>query len=306
MPNLQNQRIVVTGATGLVGSRLCSALEQAGAAPIRAVRRPVKDESRELFWNPDRGEIDRAKLEGVDAVVHLAGENISGGRWTEAFKQKILDSRIKGTHLIADALSRLERKPHRFLCASAIGYYGSRGDEVMTEQSAPGDDFLADVCRQWEANCQAARDAGIPVANIRIGVVLSTKGGALHKMLTPFKLGLGGKIGDGRQYMSWIAIDDLVGAIVHLLARDEPATGPVNIVAPHPVTNLEFTKTLGQALHRPTLFPMPAFAARLAFGEMADALLLSSTRVAPQALKTAGYQFQFPELAPTLHHLLEK
>lgn len=306
MPNLQNQRIVVTGATGLVGSRLCTALEQAGVTPIRAVRRPVKDEARELFWNPNRGEIDRAKLEGVDAVVHLAGENISGGRWTEAFKQKILDSRVKGTHLISDALARLERKPRQFICASAIGYYGNRGDEVMTEQSPPDDDFLANVCRQWEANCQAARDAGIPVTNIRIGVVLSTEGGALQKMLTPFKLGAGGKIGDGRQYMSWIAIDDLVAVIVHLLARDEPVAGPVNVVAPHPVTNAEFTKTLGHVLHRPTIFPMPAFAARLAFGEMADALLLSSTRVAPKALEASGYKFQYPELEPTLRHLLKK
>ena len=306
MPNLQNQRIVVTGATGLVGSRLCTALEQASATPIRAVRRPVKDEARELFWNPNRGEIDRAKLEGVDAVVHLAGENISGGRWTEAFKQKILDSRVKGTHLISDALARLERKPRQFICASAIGYYGNRRDEVMTEQSPPDDDFLANVCRQWEANCQAARDAGIPVTNIRIGVVLSTEGGALQKMLTPFKLGAGGKIGDGRQYMSWIAIDDLVAVIVHLLARDEPVAGPVNVVAPHPVTNAEFTKTLGHVLHRPTIFPMPAFAARLAFGEMADALLLSSTRVAPNALEASGYKFQYPELEPTLRHLLNK
>ncbi|MBA4104249.1 MAG: TIGR01777 family protein [Pirellula sp.] len=306
MPALQNQRIVVTGATGLVGSLLCTELEKAGAQVIRAVRRPVQDEARELYWNPDRGEIDRAKLEGVDAVVHLAGENIAGGRWTEAFKQKILDSRIKGTHLISDALARLERKPRVFICASAIGYYGNRGADVMTEQSAPDTDFLAKVCQQWEASCQAARDAGIPVTNIRIGVVLSPDGGALAKMLTPFKLGAGGKIGSGDQYMSWIALDDLVGAIVYLLARDEPIVGPVNIVAPNPATNLGFTKTLGRVLSRPTFFPMPAFAARLAFGEMADALLLSSTRVAPQALISSGFKFQYPELEPALRRLLNR
>ena len=306
MPALQNQRIVVTGATGLVGSLLCNKLEKAGAKAIRAVRRPVQDDARELYWNPDRGEIDRAKLEGVDAVVHLAGENIAGGRWTEAFKQKILDSRIKGTHLISDALARLERKPRVFICASAIGYYGNRGADVMTEQSAPDTDFLAQVCAQWEASCQAARDAGIPVTNIRIGVVLSPDGGALAKMLTPFKLGAGGKIGSGDQYMSWIALDDLVGAIVYLLSRDEPVTGPVNIVAPNPATNLGFTKTLGRVLSRPTFFPMPAFAARLLLGEMADALLLSSTRVAPQALISSGFKFQYPELEPALRHLLHR
>lgn len=306
MPPLQNQRIVVTGASGLVGSLLCAELEKAGAQAVHAVRRPVKDETRELYWNPDRGEIDRAKLEGVDAVVHLAGENIAGGRWTEAFKQKILDSRVKGTHLVSDALARLERKPRTFICASAIGYYGNRGADVMTEQSTPDTDFLANVCQQWEASCRAARDAGIPVANLRIGVVLSQDGGALAKMLTPFKLGLGGKVGSGEQYMSWIALDDLVGAIVYLLARDEPVVGPVNVVAPNPATNLGFTKTLGRVLGRPTIFPMPAFAARLAFGEMGDALLLSSTRVAPNALLAAGYQFQYPELEPALRHLLKR
>jgi uncharacterized protein (TIGR01777 family) len=306
MLSLQNQRIVVTGATGLVGSLLCTELEKAGAQVISAVRRPVQDEARELYWNPDRGEIDRAKLEGVDAVVHLAGENIAGGRWTEAFKQKILDSRVKGTHLISDALARLERKPRVFICASAIGYYGNRGADVMIEQSAPDTDFLAKVCEQWEASCQAARDAGIPVTNIRIGVVLSPDGGALAKMLTPFKLGAGGKVGSGAQYMSWIALDDLVDAIVYLLARDEPVVGPVNVVAPNPATNLGFTKTLGRVLGRPTIFPMPAFAARLAFGEMADALLLSSTRVVPQALISSGFKFQYPELEPALRHLLNR
>ena len=306
MPSLANQRILITGASGLVGSRLSAELAKLGALPIAAVRRPVKDEAHELYWNPDRGEIDRAKLEGIDAVVHLAGENISGGRWTEAFKQKILDSRVKGTHLIADALAHLQRKPRVFISASAIGYYGNRGADVMTEQSSPDTDFLANVCQQWEAACQPARDAGIPVTNLRIGVVFSADGAALAKMLTPFKLGLGGKVGSGAQYMSWIAIDDLVSAIIFLLSRDEPVVGPVNVVAPNPATNLGFTKTLGRVLGRPTVFPMPAFAARLMFGEMGDALLLSSTRVAPNALLGAGYQFQYPELEPALRHLLKR
>lgn len=306
MPSLANQRILITGASGLVGSRLSAELTKLGAQPVAAVRRPVKDEARELYWNPDRGEIDRAKLEGIDAVVHLAGENISDGRWTEEFKRKILESRVKGTHLIADALAHLQRKPRVFVSASAIGYYGNRGADVMTEQSSPDDDFLANVCRQWEAAAQPARDAGIPVTNIRIGVVLSADGAALAKMLTPFKLGLGGKIGSGEQYMSWVTIDDLVGAIIFLLSRDEPVVGPVNVTAPNPATNLGFTKTLGRALGRPTIFPMPAFVVKLLFGEMGDALLLSSTRVAPQALQSAGYQFQYPELEPALRHLLKK
>ena len=296
-------RIVVTGATGLVGAQLVAALEQSGAQVIRAVRRPVKDESRELSWDPEAGKIDAARFEGVDAVVHLAGENIAGGRWSEAFKRKIRDSRVKGTRLIAEAIAGAKNGPRTFVCASAIGYYGSRGDETLTESSAPGDDFLAKVCQEWEAACQPARDAAVRVVNTRIGVILSTKGGALKKMLTPFKLGLGGKVGDGRQYMSWVALDDVVGAMQFALTTSQ-VSGPINLVAPRAVTNLAFTKTLGQVVSRPTIFPMPAFAARLAFGEMADALLLSSTRVDPQALTAAGYQFRWPELEPALRHLI--
>lgn len=301
--SLAKMRIVVTGATGLVGTQLVDALEQSGAQAIRAVRRPVKDESRELSWDPEAGKIDAARFEGVDAVVHLAGENIAGGRWSESFKRKIRDSRVKGTRLISEAIAAAKNGPRTFVCASAIGYYGSRGDETLTESSAPGDDFLAKVCQEWEEACRPARDAGVRVVNTRIGVILSTKGGALKKMLTPFKLGLGGKVGDGRQYMSWVALDDVVAAIQFALATQQ-ASGPMNLVAPRAVTNLEFTKTLGGVLSRPTIFPMPAFAARLAFGEMADALLLSSTRVDPQALTAAGYQFRWPELEPALRHLL--
>ena len=300
--SLRNQRIVVTGATGLVGSRLCRELEQAGAKPIRAVRRPSRS-STELSWNPETGEIEPAKLEGVDAVVHLAGENIAGRRWSAAFKQKIRDSRIKGTGLIAGALARASSRPRTFVCASAIGYYGDRGDEQLTESSSPGSDFLADVCREWEAACEPARAAGIRTVNARIGVILSPEGGALKKMLPPFRMGLGGVMGNGRQYMSWVTLDDVTAALQYALA--EPAlAGPVNLTAPGATTNHEFTKTLGRVLGRPTIFPMPAFAAKFLFGEMAEALLLASTRVLPQALVAAGYQFRQPGLEGALRHLL--
>ncbi len=301
--SLQGQTVVVTGATGLVGKPLVAALEQSGATVVRGVRRPVRDATREMYWNADKGDLDSGKLEGAAAVVHLAGENVAGRRWTAAFKQQIRDSRTKGTQLIAEAVAHAANKPRALVCASAIGYYGDRGDERLTESSPLGNDFLAEVCRDWEAACQPARDAGVRVVNTRIGVVLSPQGGALAKMLTPFKLGLGGKIGDGRQYISWIALDDVVAAL-HFLVATPAVSGPVNLAAPHPATNAEFTKTLGRVLSRPTVFPMPAFAARLAFGEMADALLLSSTRVTPRALSDAGYEFRYPELEPALRHLL--
>ncbi len=300
--SLKSRRIIVTGPTGLIGARLVSELERSGAAVVRGVRRP-STKPNEMYWNAETGEIDSGKLEGADAVVHLAGENIAGGRWTAAFKQRIRDSRIKGTRLISDAIAHATDKPKTFLCASAIGYYGDRGDEQLPESAGPGDDFLADVCRDWEAACDSARQAGVRVVNARTGVVLSPDEGALAKMLTPFKLGVGGKIGDGRQYMSWIAIDDEVAALEFLLAHPS-INGPVNLASPQPATNAEFTKTLGRVLSRPTIFPMPAFLARLAFGEMADALLLSSTRVVPRALADAGFSFAYPALEPALRHLL--
>jgi uncharacterized protein (TIGR01777 family) len=303
--SLQGQRVIVTGATGLVGSPLVQALEKAGATVVRAVRRPARDAAREIYWNADAGEIESGKLEGAAAVVHLAGENIAGRRWTESFKRAIRDSRGKGTRLWADAIAHAANKPRALVCASAIGYYGSRGDELLTETSPPGHDFLADVCRDWESACQPARDAGVRVVNARIGVILSPKGGALAKMLTPFKLGLGGKVGDGRQYMSWVTLDDVVSALAFLVATPT-ISGPVNLTAPHPATNAEFTAALGRVLSRPTVFPMPAFAARLAFGEMADALLLSSTRVAPAVLQGAGYNFQDPQVDAALRRLLQR
>ena len=299
-----NRRIVVTGASGLVGRPLVQLLTEAGWEVIRAVRRPVNDGEGELSWDPEAGSIDSEKLEGVDAVVHLAGENVGGGRWTESRKQRILHSRTKGTLLISEAIASLERKPAVLCCASAIGYYGSRGDEVLTESSSNGNDFLADVCRQWEQACQPARDAGIRVVNTRIGVILSRDGGALAKMLTPFKLGLGGVVGSGRQFMSWVSLVDVVAGIKFALDTATVA-GPANLAAPNPVTNKEFTKTLGGVLSRPTIFPVPAFAARVAFGELADGLLLSSTRVNPKVLSDAGFEFSYAQLEPALRRALE-
>jgi uncharacterized protein (TIGR01777 family) len=248
------------------------------------------------------GTIDASALEGVDAVVHLAGENIAQ-RWTSSQKAKIRDSRIKGTQLLCETLARLSSPPKVLVSASAIGYYGDRGEQILTEDSPLGRGFLAEVCRGWEAATEPARQRGLRVVPLRFGVVLSPAGGALAKMLPPFRLGLGGMVGSGRQYMSWIALDDVVGAIQHAIVTDT-LQGPTNAVAPQAVTNQEFTKTLGKALGRPTVFPLPAFAARLMFGEMADELLLASTRVQPAKLLGSGYRFRYPELEDALRHVL--
>jgi len=293
----------ITGSTGLVGTSLSAALEARGDQVRRLVRREVRDPQREIRWDPGAGQIDAAALEGIEAVVHLAGEGIADHRWTDEFKRKILDSRQLGTQTLCDALAGLQNKPRVVVSASAIGYYGDRGEESVDESSPPGQGFLAHVCKAWEAATQPARDAGIRVVNLRIGVVLSRDGGALAKMLTPFKLGAGGVIGSGRQVMSWIALDDLMGAILFALSNSSLA-GPVNAVSPQPVTNREFTKTLGRVLGRPTIFPMPAFAAKLAFGEMADEMLLGGVRVEPRALAAAGFEFQYPQLEPALRHVL--
>jgi hypothetical protein len=247
--------------------------------------------------------VDLSAFSGVEAVIHLAGENIASGRWTAARKQRILESRVKGTKLIAETIGRLEPPPSVFVSASAIGYYGDRGSEVLREESPPGTGFLADVCRQWEAATDPATRKGVRVVHLRTGLVLSAAGGAMGKMLLPFKLGVGGKIGSGNQYWSWISLDDVCGAITHCI---QAATlhGPVNIVSPSPVTNLEFTKILGRVLRRPTIFPMPAFAARLVLGEMADALLLASARVEPAKLSASRFVFKDKELESTLRSLL--
>ena len=297
--------IAVTGSTGLVGTALVSALEAREHLVRRLVRHEVTDGDREIRWDPARGAIDAAELNGVDGVVHLAGENIAGGRWTNEFKRRILQSRVQGTKLLADTIAGLEMKPNVMVSASAIGYYGNRGDEEIDELAPSGNGFLAEVCREWEVAAQSAHDADVRLVKLRIGPVLSPKGGALAKMLTPFKLGLGGVIGSGRQYFSWIALDDVVSTIIFALETDS-LVGPVNAVAPGAVTNREFTKTLGRVLGRPTIFPMPAFAARLAFGEMADEMLLGGARVAPHELSAAHFEFAFPELEPALRHLLNR
>lgn len=297
--------IAVTGSTGLVGSALVAALEARGHLVRRLVRHEVRDAEREIRWNPDAGEIDAAELNGVDAVVHLAGENIAGRRWNEDVKRRILESRTLGTRLLADTLAGLEMKPSVLVSASATGYYGNRGDEEVDELAPSGNGFLAEVCREWEAAAQPAHDAGIRLVKLRIGPVLSPNGGALAKMLQPFKMGLGGVIGSGRQYFSWISLDDLVSVIAFAL-ETESLVGPVNAVTPFAVTNREFTKTLGRVLGRPTIFPMPAFAARLAFGEMTDEMLLGGVRVAPHELTTTHFPFAYPELEPALRHLLGK
>ncbi len=294
--------ILVTGSSGLVGSALCASLQSDGHRVARLVRSGASaDQGRDL-WDPAGGNMDDAALEGRDAVVHLAGENIAG-RWTAAKKARIRDSRIRGTSLLAEHLARCNNRPPTLVCASAIGYYGERGEEPLTEDSAPGSGFLSDVCREWEASAAPAVESGMRVIHLRFGVILSPAGGALAQMLLPFRLGVGGKVGSGRQIMSWVSLDDAVHIIRHALESRDLA-GPVNAVAPNPVTNLEFTRALGRALSRPTLFPMPAFAARLAFGEMADALLLASTRVLPEKLRTSHYSFRHSEIEPTLRALL--
>jgi uncharacterized protein (TIGR01777 family) len=295
-------RIVVSGSSGLIGSSVVPFLTTGGHSVTRLVRRD-RAGGISVRWDPVLGTIDQEGLEEHDAIVHLAGENISSGRWNERTKKRIRDSRLEGTRLLCEAINRLQKPPKTLVCASAIGYYGDRGDQLLDERFDAGSGFLADLCREWEAITESVRPRGIRVVNVRFGVVLSPAGGALAKMLTPFKLGAGGVIGSGQQYLSWIAIDDVVGAIHHALTN-ESLLGPVNVVAPNPVTNREFTKELGRVLRRPTIVPMPAFLARLALGEMADELLLASTRVAPHRLEEAGYKFRYPELEPALRHLL--
>jgi uncharacterized protein (TIGR01777 family) len=263
---------------------------------------PAAASSREIFWNPESGSLDTASLDGLDAIVHLAGESIAA-RWTPQKKARIRASRIEGTRLLAERAAQMQQPPKVFVSASAIGYYGDRGNEIMIEDSPPGTSFLCQVCREWEAATQAAEARGIRTVRLRIGVVLSKHGGALAQMLFPIRIGVGGRLGSGRQYMSWISIDDLIGAIQHALAT-ESLSGAVNAVAPAPVTNAEFTKTLGKVLRRPTVFPVPAFAVRLLFGEMGQELLLASTRVEPSRLIRSGYTFRHAKLEGALRAVL--
>lgn len=294
-------RILVSGVSGPIGAALLPSLRQRGYAITRLTRDKSAAEDQ-IAWDPAQP-LSPEAVSGFEAVIHLAGESIVG-RWNDSKKKEIRDSRVLGTRHLAEALAKTADKPRVFVSGSAIGFYGDRGEEILREDSSSGTGFLPEVCREWEAAARAAIDAGIRTANIRTGVVLSTKGGALPKMLTPFKLGVGGKIGDGKQWMSWIDVRDMVGAIHHILKTDL-LQGPVNMVAPKAVTNAEFTKTLASVLHRPAIFPVPAFAARWAFGQMADELLLASQRVEPTKLVRSGYPFQCVDLRKSLTDLLE-
>ncbi|MCS7160173.1 MAG: TIGR01777 family oxidoreductase [Gemmatales bacterium] len=297
-------RVLVSGSSGLIGSALVPSLQAAGHEVARLVRRPTQAPN-EIFWNPETGELDRAALEGFDAVIHLSGFGIAERRWNDEVKALIRNSRVQSTKLLAEALTSLSVKPRVLASASAVGYYGDRGMEELSEESPPGKDFLAQVCQEWESAALSAASAGIRVVCCRLGVVLSERGGALAKVRLPFLLCLGGRIGSGQQYWSWIHHQDAVRAFLFVLDQ-EALAGPVNFTSPEPVTNAEFTRTLGRVLRRPTIFPMPRFAARLVFGEMADALFLSSARVRPKKLLDAGFNFDYPNLEAALRHLLQR
>ena len=295
----RSRRIAVSGAGGLVGSALTASLEAAGHQVVRLVRRQVAPGAREIAWDPVAGRIDAEALSGLDALVHLAGENIAAGRWSAGRKERIRSSRVQGTRLIAEALAGLDRPPRVLVNASAIGFYGDRAGEWMDEDASPGSGFLADTCAEWERATVPAAEAGVRVILLRIGVVLSTDGGALPRMLPIFRYGLGGRLGDGRQQMSWIALADLVRVVEHALF-DDSLEGVVNAVAPEPVTNAEFTRILAAVLGRPALLPVPAVALRILLGEMGRQLLLSSTRVRPTRLSRMGFRFRFPDLDSAL------
>ena len=292
--------VLISGASGLIGSALVASLESQGHEVTRLVRRKPSNDN-EAQWDPTRT-ISPDLVSGFDAVIHLSGENVAG-RWTEQKKCRIRESRVFTTDFLAMALAKTERKPGTFICASAIGYYGNRGDEVLTEDSRSGDGFFPEVCREWEFATGPAADAGVRVVNLRTGIVLSREGGALKQMLLPFRLGLGGRIGDGRQWWSWIHIADLVSAVHHILQNDS-LRGAVNMTAPNPVTNAEFTSALSEALKRPARLPVPAFALRLLFGELADEGLLASARVMPERLTQSGFHFRFSDLKAALIDLL--
>ena len=294
------ERVLVSGVSGPIGAALLPYLESQGARIVRLVRGPARGPDQ-ISWDPLRP-LTPAAVSGFEAVIHLAGESVAG-RWTEAKKKAIRESRVQATRHLADALAKTQSRPRVFICASAIGFYGNRGDEVLTEASPAGKGFLPEVTREWEAASRIAADAGIRTVNLRFGLVLSPKGGALAKMLTPFRLGLGGRIGSGQQWWSWIHVDDVVGALHHALQTDS-LSGPVNLVAPNPARNAEFTSVLASVLRRPAFFHVPAFAAQLAFGEMADELLLSSERVEPTRLRGSRYAFRFAELRLSLEDLV--
>ena len=295
-------KILVSGSSGLIGAALIPALKSNGYE-IACLVRGAASGKDQIQWDPAQPLVPES-VSGFDAVVHLAGESIVG-RWTEAKKRRIRESRVKGTLRLAEALAQAPQRPRVLISASAIGYYGDRGEETLREDSASGSGFLPEVCREWEDATELATKAGIRTVQMRFGLVLSRFGGALQKMLPPFRLGVGGNMGNGRQWWSWIDIDDLVGAVQHVI-KTETLRGPVNVVGPSPVTNAEFTKTLASVLSRPAILPMPAFAARLVFGQMGDELLLASQRVEPAKLLASGYVFQKPDLRLALSAILKK
>ena len=296
-------RVAVSGAGGMIGSAVMRELAAGGQDVVRLVRRAPSAGEKAIRWDPAAGAIDAAGLKGLDAVVHLAGENIAAGRWNTVRKAAIRDSRVSGTRLLCETLAGMADPPKTLVCASATGYYGDRGSEPVTEDAPPGTGFLAEVCREWEAASAPAARKGIRVVTLRIGMVLARDGGALSRMLPVFRSGFGGVLGHGSQYVAWIALDELPSLVLHALSRED-LQGPVNAVAPQPVTQRELALALGEALSRPVLFSVPAFALRLALGEMADALLLSSCRALPRRLSETGYRFVFAELSDALRHLL--
>ena len=298
-------KILITGASGLIGKALQKSFSEKGYEMLLAGRGEPKHENQ-IQWTVEDGfrKEDLPRLEELDVVVHLAGEGIAGLRWTDEKKKAIRDSRVQGTRNLVNALAGLKQKPKVFIAGSALGFYGDRGDEIMTETGSPGDTFLAEVCREWETESRRAEDLGIRTVLLRTGIVLSKDGGALATMMTPFKFGVGGIIGSGTQWMSWISLDDVVG-IVNFAIENENLRGAINVVGPNPVTNEEFTKTLGDVLYRPTFLPLPEFAVNLVFGEMGDALLIHSTRVEPKRLLDAGYEFKFKSLKSALENAVK-
>lgn len=296
--------IAITGASGMVGTALSDALKSQGHRVMSLRRGTSQPDGDDVYWDPaDKGICDPQRLSDTDVIVHLAGENIAAGRWTAAQKKRIYTSRVDATRNLVRSLQDLESRPSTLVCASAIGIYGNRGSEELTETSEPGTGYLADVCRDWEAAAREAESLGMRVVMVRIGVVLSTLGGALTKMLPPFRMGAGGNMGNGQQYWSWVGLPDVV-AILQEAIHNESLRGPVNAVSPQPMTNRDFTKVLGRVLNRPTFLPLPAFMARLVLGEMADDLLLSSARVVPQVLTDAGFEFRHPDLESCLRDAL--
>lgn len=294
-------KIIVSGAHGLIGSALCTFLNAKGNQ-VLTLSRGFAADANSVRWDPEKGRLDKDKIEGVQAVVHLAGESVAQ-RWTDAAKTRIMESRRKGTRLLSETIASLKDRPEVFVSASAIGYYGSRGSETLSETSTAGNGFLAEVCKTWEEQTNIASSSGIRTINLRIGVVLSKKGGALAKMLPVFQFGLGGVLGEGNQYMSWISLDDLVEAIYFAISQ-ENLSGPLNAVAPNPVTNRQFTDALSGVLKRPAILPVPSFGARLLMGQMADEMLLSGARVVPAKLQESGFKFQYTSIESALKHEL--